>query len=240
MDDTVVAPLYEELAADRHYSDRALHFIVAGTAAALSCATYNPLDCLRVRWQVAPPSVTAGHGLMDYGRHIVHTEGLVNGLWKPGLGANVAGMALSAAIRFGYYETVRDGLLGMQASNSEEIKTVKNGFHMMAAGVFCGAVGYGVTTPFHLLKTMIQAEKGLIGTDGRYLSGTRMGKKPYATDFVTGVVRIVQERGVFCLWKGALPLMCRGALFTSGQMLGECPNIPDVEAANVSLVSICI
>jgi hypothetical protein len=67
-------------------------------------------------------------------------------------------------------------------------------------------MGYVVTTPFHLLKTKIQADMG--------------SSKPYVTDFVSGVQRIVGETGFASLYRGAVPLSSRGALFTAGQLMG--------------------
>lgn len=205
------------------HNEKQLHyFLAAGISAAFSSALYNPLDCLRVRWQVAPKSdPKVGQGLFRYGLDIVKNEGLYHGLWKPGLGANAAGMGMSAAIRFGYYETVRDALINMASSSkTSEDRSSKAGAHMVLAGLVCGSVAYGVSTPFHLLKTMIQAEQGVLGPDGRYVSGARTGKNAYANDFFTGASKIVRERGILCLWRGSIPLAARGALFTAGQMVG--------------------
>eukprot|EP00591_Stephanopyxis_turris_P012092 CAMPEP_0195526958 /NCGR_PEP_ID=MMETSP0794_2-20130614/28315_1 /TAXON_ID=515487 /ORGANISM="Stephanopyxis turris, Strain CCMP 815" /LENGTH=286 /DNA_ID=CAMNT_0040657757 /DNA_START=197 /DNA_END=1054 /DNA_ORIENTATION=- len=193
--------VYQSSIRTRPLSPRVLHFVSAGTAAAVSCALYNPLDCLRVRWQVlgsASPQVSSG--IISFGRNIVRTEGVWEGLWRPGLSANVIGMAGSSAIRLGYYESVRNALDEIVGSDD------KTRLSMLVAGLLCGSAGYLMTTPFHLLKTIIQAEKGTA--------------KPFAVDFVPGALRIVSENGILSLWKGALPLTYRGALFTSGQMIG--------------------
>ena len=123
------------------------HFLAAGTAAAISAGLYNPLDCLRCRWQVQE---TTEKTITEFGYRILKQEGLLNGLWRPGLAANMTGMAFASALRFGYYETVRDGL------SVED----KEGHHIMFAGLLCGATAYFVTTPFHLIKTQIQAQSG--------------------------------------------------------------------------------
>jgi hypothetical protein len=77
---------------------------------------------------------------------------------------------------------------------------------MVLAGLITGSMGYIITTPFHLLKTTIQAEKGQ--------------KSPYVKDFLSGVQRIVRQGGLSSLYRGAIPLSCRGALFTAGQLMG--------------------
>ena len=181
-------------------SAEAAQFLCAGTAASISSFLYNPLDCLRIRWQVAPHAVTdASGGLLRYGSHIVRSEGLVSGLWRPGLAANVSGMFLSAAIRFSSYEHVRDALIFRygDCDNNLDGKSSKHAGHMVAAGLVCGAFAYFVTAPFHLLKTLRQAEKGKPGMD----VWGKMGE-------VNNVI------------KGAAPVSLRGALFTAGQMIG--------------------
>jgi len=180
-------------------SPRALNFMAAGIAAALSSSIYNPLDCLKVRWQVLPTTSTETC-LVSFGSKIVRTEGLIEGLWKPGVVANAMGMGLSSGIRFGCYEPFRDALVGENGEKSYQ--------HMVLAGLASGSIGYIVTTPFHLLKTTIQAQLG--------------SPRPYPTDFGAGLQRIVHERGLASLYRGAIPLSSRGALFTAGQLMGTC------------------
>jgi hypothetical protein len=180
----------------KHPSREVKNFVAAGIAAALSSSLYNPLDCLRVRWQVLPLA-SGEQNLVMFGLKIVREEGLINGLWRPGLGANVLGMGLSSGIRFGGYEPVRNALVG---------DSTKSYQHMVLAGLITGSMGYIIATPFHLLKTTIQAEKGQ--------------KSPYVTDFVSGVRRIVGQGGLTSLYRGAIPLSSRGAMFTAGQLMG--------------------
>lgn len=202
-----------------------LLFLSAGLTACFTSSFYNSLDCLRVRWQVQP---LEHGGIVHFARQIIRTEGFINGLCRPGIFANAMGMSSSAALRFGYYETMRDALQEFSSNSKSHgpktglnaVSAEKSGLCMAIAGFSCGAVAYFVTTPFHLLKTMIQAEKGLIGPDGRYVNGTRIGKLPYATDFISGSKRVISNHGVAGLWKGCIPLSARGALFTGGQMLG--------------------
>lgn len=187
-----------------------LLFLSAGTAAAFSATLYNGLDCLRVRWQVASPTST---GIVEFTSSIVRNEGFVSGLWRPGIAANGIGMGISGALRFGYYEIIRDSLHSDEADG-------KNGAIMAMSGLISGAGAYFVTAPFHLLKTMIQAEKAQIGVHGRYLYGSRAGKKPYVTELLSGLKKITSENGISGLWRGCIPLTARGATFTGGQLVG--------------------
>lgn len=207
------------------HSNRPLLFVSAGATACLTSSLYNPLDCLRVRWQVLPSSdPISNDGAMVFARRILRTEGLVEGLWKPGLTANALAMSSSAALRFGYYETFRDKLGQIDGEQSDVMDNgaEKRGSHMIFAGLSCGAMAYFVTAPFHLSKTIIQAEKGLIGSNGLYINGAKAGTVPYANEGVISLIsNIIRDNGFRGLWKGCLPLSMRGALFTCGQMYGK-------------------
>ena len=177
-------------------------FFAAGT----TTAVFNPLECLRIRWQIIPKNnLIYTNGILKYGKDILKQEGLMHGLWRPGLAPNVAGMALSNGIRFGCYEFVRDALLNASADSSGEIRQ-KSALHMFVASIVCGGVGYSLSTPFLFLKTVSQAQKG---RDGLSLTVNK-----------TSVGTIIENYGFTRLWRGSFPLACRGALLTTGQMLG--------------------
>jgi dicarboxylate transporter 10 len=124
----------------------------------------------------------------------------MNGLWKPGVGAQAWGMGLSSGIRFACYEPFRNALVGEHGEKSHG--------HMVLAGLSAGCIGYIITTPFHLLKTTMQAQ----------LESPQ--RRPYVHDFMTGMQQIVQKQGFASLYRGAIPLSSRGALFTAGQLVG--------------------
>lgn len=176
-------------------------FIASGT----TCALYNPLDCLRVRWQLLPRSEPVlERGLVNYGFGILKQEGLIQGLWKPGLAPGVTGMALSASIRLGLYESLRDAIGTTTSDNDDGGPPEKSFSQMFMAGMVCGALGYSMATPFHLLKTMSQADLIRVSTSGGSAS----------------MQDVIGDGGLRNCYRGALPLACRGAFFTAGQMLG--------------------
>jgi hypothetical protein len=78
----------------------------AGSCASICTGLGNPLDCLRIRWQVRTPQ--HGEEFLAFGRAIVRDEGLVSGLWRPGLGANMLAIGVSASIGYGLYPIFRD------------------------------------------------------------------------------------------------------------------------------------
>jgi len=185
--------------------------LAAGFSAALTCAAYNPLDTLRIRWQVTPSSdMRVSDGLLRFGADIIKQEGIWKGLWKPGIIANMAGMGMSSAIRFGYYESVRDIIARRTAATDDTFNLKsKSPMPMFTAGLICGCLGYMSSTPFHLLKTKIQGDSSISSCNDRL------------TGLVQGSMKLVSEGGIASLWRGSLPLGMRGSFFTAGQMLGK-------------------
>uniref|UniRef100_A0A7S1BPG5 Mitochondrial carrier protein n=1 Tax=Corethron hystrix TaxID=216773 RepID=A0A7S1BPG5_9STRA len=193
--------------------------ISGGAAAGISSSLFNPLECLRVRWQSLPSNdPRTDRGILAYGISIVRNEGILHGLLRPGLGANVTGMVLSAAFRFGSYETVRDLLATAGGDNDAVVgdENDKSAFNMILAGISCGASAYWVTTPFHSLKTKLQTQRAFMEFNESQ-KANRMSEK---TNLINSLRGILKENGLRGLWKGAIPLTSRGALFTTGQMIG--------------------
>ena len=82
------------------------NMLAGGTCAGLVTCVGNPLDALRVRWQVHTPG--KDETIWRFGKHIVQKEGLVRGLWRPGIAANAIAIGLSSSIGYGFYPVVRD------------------------------------------------------------------------------------------------------------------------------------
>ena len=91
----------------RHRSELTRNMLAGSCAISIAVGTFNPLDTLRVRWQVTPE----GSGLVSYARQIVAREGLVKGLWTPGLGANMMSFFVCGGLRQGLYPWFRDTLV---------------------------------------------------------------------------------------------------------------------------------
>ena len=84
-----------------------LNTAAAGAAGACQCALFNPLDCLRIRWQVADGGAST---MTEFASKIVLEEGWWGGLHRPGLFTNMLGVALSQGLRMGLYPSVRDAV----------------------------------------------------------------------------------------------------------------------------------
>ena len=187
------------------YYDVAAGLGAAGFAGGLSVAIMNPLDTLKVRYQVA----TAPGGMRGFAGQILRREGLWRGLWLPGVNANFWGIGVSSVGRVGCYPYVRDGLL--KAVDGE-----KNAGVMFVAGLLAGAVGYLVSSPVYQVKTLAQAEAGLL-ENGVFKTGASVGKAPRYASLVQGLGTLKRDGH---LWRGAGALVVRGALLSAGMQVG--------------------
>jgi len=117
------------------------------------------------------PNVKEGIG--SFGRNIIRTEGLWKGLWSPGILAHSLGSGGGAVGRIGLYPFVRDGMLKAVGAKEGE----KPYPAMIASGFLCGGGAYLCCAPVYQVKTMAQAEAGML-VDGKFTTGTRVGQTP--------------------------------------------------------------
>ena len=187
------------------YYDVAAGLGAAGFAGGLSVAIMNPLDTLKVRYQVS----TEPGGMRGFAGQIVRQEGLWRGLWLPGVNANFWGIGVSSVGRVGCYPYVRDGLL-------QAVGTEKNAGVMFVAGLLAGAVGYLVSSPVYQVKTLAQAEAGLL-ENGVFATGASRGQAPRYASLAQGLGTLRRDGH---LWRGAGALVVRGALLSAGMQVG--------------------
>ena len=181
--------------------------VAAGAlATAIAVSIFNPLDTLRIKYQVRPDRDALSAA--KFARRIIAAEGVIGGLWLPGLGVNACSVAVSSGIRLGFYPSIRDALVG----DANE----KNGFDMVFAGLAAGALGFFIATPLFQLKVLTQAEHGLVDPKtGRLTTGSRAGAVPrFQGSAMSGLSRMP------ALYSGASVLCVRGALLSAGAQLG--------------------
>jgi len=231
--------------------------VAAFCASGVSACFCNPLDCLRVRWQLLSKhdmSSIYRNSLTRYSSDVIATEGLIQGLWRPGLTCNVLGMGTSACVRFGMYEVVRDGLASTafpgHGNDSNALKKEKRPQDMLLAGLLCGLVGSCITTPFHLIKTLQQAETAELAAASNNVGS---GSAPKVIT-VAGFLKRAFRKGDVCsrLFNGVVPVSIRGSVFTAGQMMGydgtktiaqkqyQIPDGPTLHVASAIISSLCV
>lgn len=196
---------------EKNLTKTVLNGVAGGASAGTAVMIFNPLDTLRIRWQVTPRG--AETSMYSFGREIIRNEGLMRGLWRPAILTNGVSIFISSSIRMGIYPKFRQ--MWMDLFGADE----KNALHMMAAGMVAGSIGYLVGTPTYQIKNRIQAQQGLL-LDGVYTTGACIGQRPKFRNGIQGLIYISSAEGVPALWRAGSALVVRGGLITMGQMTG--------------------
>ena len=118
--------------------------MASGIAGGIGILALNPLDTLRVRWQVASGDVCEAKTMRRFTQQIIEREGLWRGLWSPALGANFGAVFVCNSLRFSCYPLTRSAV--MQSTAAEE----KNLGCLALASVLAGSFSYAVAAPFYL------------------------------------------------------------------------------------------
>ncbi|CAD7934780.1 unnamed protein product [Amoebophrya sp. A25] len=197
----------------------------AGVSVASTVALFNPLDTLKVRWQVTGSAVASSSSvaavsskiapttMLSFAQQILKQEGFWRGLHRPGLVPNAGAMGLASATRMGLYPYFRDGLVAL--AGAEE----KNAGIMFVGGLIPGFIGYVLVSPVYQAKNRMQAEAGLLDpASGLLLSGARAGKPPEYREKTLYCLRCIAAEGN--LYRASAAMGFRGAALTAGQMLG--------------------
>ena len=121
----------------------------AGVAGACQITLMNPLDCARIRWQVAKTDSS----MADFISHIVRDEGWWRGLHRPGLGLNQLCVSTVNGVRIGLYPSVRDAISPPGGTLRPDV--------MVISGFATGALSYFLTAPIWLMKLRHQADAQL-------------------------------------------------------------------------------
>jgi hypothetical protein len=215
----------------------------ASISAGFSAGCVAPLDTLRVRWQVQHTSV-AELSFTAFARQKV-SEGVVQGLLLPGLAMNVGAIACCSGIRFALYPYLRDTLDGILDRNHNGMVhgsagrvggatgTIdKSPLAMVTSGFVSGAIGYFISTPLWALKVQAQAHPELCRNAATVTAAaTAAPAAPAAPGSAAGVRHVTAaatfsfsdlwgDGGVRGLFRGASPLVVRGACLSAGNMLG--------------------
>lgn len=190
------------------------NILASGSVGSSIIIATNPLDCLKIRWQVLPRG-ERNVQLLQLARDIVRREGLWNGLWRHGLFSNVAAVFTCTGVRIGVYGSVRDTIMVMLNTKTKDAGT------MASAGFLSGALSFFLATPFFQAKTRLQGEAGIVDPrTGLLVTGTRAGHTPAYRNLLHFVERCVVEEGPWALFRGSSALVVRGSLLSMGHLSG--------------------
>ncbi|EOD17239.1 mitochondrial substrate carrier family protein [Emiliania huxleyi CCMP1516] len=184
-------------------------FLSAGIGAAVT----NPLELVKVRWQVTPESMRTATNMSGFASEIVAKEGVMRGI-----SVNFMAIGVSAIGRVGLYPTVRDVFVG--ARGGDVAKPTPG--DMFISGLLAGAIGYFIATPVFAQKTIIQAEAGLVDPkSGLLTTGAKAGSAPTSPNgWIAGMAAVAKKDGIGGWFKGSGPLVVRGATLSAGNQLG--------------------
>ena len=119
-----------------------LNTVAAGVAGGIQISMANPMDCLRVRLQVANPPHKGS--LFSFATSAVRRQGYITALHAPGLLWNVAAVATSQGLRMGLYPTVRDCVQSITPGGDSKAVA------MVVASFGTGALAYALSNPLYL------------------------------------------------------------------------------------------
>ena len=165
------------------------------SAAACASIATNPLECVRVRYQVAASSEPS---IVSFGLRIIREEGYFRGLHLCGLSGWVASMSCAFGARMAMFDPVRDVMNSLNGGKS-------NSGTAFAAGLCTGALSNWAACPLFLAKTRIQAAAGVGVVDKSLIA--ELGS--------------VQRIGGFTgHYAGGQALLMRGGCIAGGNMWG--------------------
>lgn len=154
-----------------------------------ACAL-QPLDVIKTRLQLGG----ANANFVSVSRDMLRKEGAL--AFYKGLSPFCSHLVTKYAVRWWFFDFYRDLLLNLGCRDAESGK-------LSLAGGFGAGLGAGVTeavlivTPFEVLKTRLQQQKGLDPAKLKYRGPIDAARK------------IVAEEGVAAMWKGNTPTMFR-------------------------------
>lgn len=186
----------------------------SGTGVANVCLT-NPINTLKVRWQVQS-QLSLDASLLSFSRQILVKEGLWAGLWAPGLLPGLIGSVASIGMRYGTYPLVRDSFAWAAGKSGAA--------NMFAAGLTSGMVGYFLASPFLMIMVRMQSEAGLVGHDGKFVTGARVGSPPAYPGTLHALRTIAggspgTVSAIHALWHGSSVITLRGGVLNGSQMM---------------------
>jgi len=200
----------------------------------------HPLDTVKTRLQLSRVRTNTSTpfrpylGVRDCATQIVRKEGILS-LYK-GLIPFTGNLVTKYCVRYGVNFQLRALICGQDAQKTTFLQNLLAG---MTAGLIEAVI---VVTPFEVVKTRLQGQRGRI-------TGAAAKKLKYRGP-AHAVYRIVRKEGLKGLWKGATPTMLRqssnqAAMFTTYSFLREKlwdnpQNMKTWQAGITGLISACI
>jgi solute carrier family 25 protein 34/35 len=167
----------------------------AGASAAIAAALTNPIEIIRVRFQLEP-SATRPASVFTLARSLVRDEGMVRGLMTQGLPAWAASMGFAFSCRMALYEPLRESVAAVTGSSPPTTA--------FWAGLCTGAITNAAACPFFNVKALQQSQSSKIPTGS----------------FFSELVAVTKKAGIAGHYRGVSALFARGGAISAGQLTG--------------------
>ena len=169
----------------------------AGTAAGIAALITNPVEILRVRFQLEPPA-TRPPSVFTFARDLVKQEGFVKGFMQPGVLAWMCSMGVAFSFRMVMYEPLRESI--ERATNSKPTPATA-----FVAGLATGALTNAAACPFFNVKALQQSRPAAASPSG---------------SFLTELAAVTRRGGLAGHYRGWPALFLRGGAISAGQLSG--------------------
>jgi hypothetical protein len=182
---------------------------------------FNPFDVVKIKLQTQSQlSIDASgrlyHGVSHCARRVVAEDGLVRGLWLPGLAASIMRDVVNGGIRMGCYPAAVRTLHQAVPWGAASGQSTPNFGTRVLAGLLTGFTGAILANPTDVVKVRLQAEAGTIA-GGVYTTGLYRGQAP-SPNTLRCMWLLAVEDGASGIFRGVGANCARAALVTSGQM----------------------
>lgn len=187
--------------------------LAAGGGCAVADGLLNPLETMKVKLQLQPESPRIYEGMFKGLSKVMAEDGLLHGLWVPGLAATTIRSFTYVGFRIGLYPTVKKMVIKPK-SDGQDTLAVK-----ISSGCLTGAIGSALFCPVDVVRLRMQADSGTLGSDGVLVTGLRRGLPPRYDSTLGAFPSIVRDEGlVRGLYRGAGPTVLRAAMLSGSQL----------------------
>jgi len=193
----------------------------ASCAMTLTSIVFNPFDVVKTKLQTqnqlsADMSARIYKGTLHCARKVAVEDGVIRGLWVPGLTASILRDIVNGGIRMGGYAGCLRALHEQVPWGQRSGATTPAFGTRVLAGLLTGFTGAILANPTDVVKVRLQAEAGTV-VNGIYSTGLYQGQRP-SPGALRSMWNLAVEEGARGWFRGVWANCARAALVTSGQM----------------------
>jgi len=166
------------------------NFLIGGVSGMFATTIIQPIDFVKVQIQVRSEMGSKDLNPFKISKSIYKESGKFSTFYK-GLDSALLRQLLYTSTRLGLFYNIKDNIIKKKGKQP----TV---FENACASLFAGAVGSFVGNPADLALVRMQSDNNLPVNERRNYKNV-----------VDALLRTVREEGLFTLWRGSFPTVCR-------------------------------